>query len=178
MEQEIKNFEKNLQNIITGFKNEIFGIRTNRPSPKLVEDIKVDYFDQQMTVKQLGSIAIVPPREINISIWDKGAVGPVAKAIETSGLGLSVNIDGNLIRLNLPQLTDERRQELAKLIKSLAENFRIKIRSSRDDINKKAKALPDEDEKFKAMKKTQDLVDKYNKEIENILLVKIQEING
>ena len=178
MDNDLKQFEKNLQNIIAGFKNEISGIRANRPSPKLVEDIKVDYFDQKMTVKQLGSIAIVPPREININIWDKGAVGSVAKAIEVSGLGLSANIDGNLIRLNLPQLTDERRQELAKLIKSLAENFRIKIRSSRDDINKKAKALPDEDDKFKALKKTQELVDKYNKEVENSLLTKIQEING
>jgi len=177
MDQDIKDFEKKLQNIITGFKNEISGIRANRPSPKLIEDIKVNYFDQIMTVKQLGSIAIVPPREINISIWDKGAVAPIAKAIESSGLGLSANIDGNLIRLNLPQLTDERRQELIKLIKSLSENSRIKIRSSRDDVNKKAKALPDEDQKFKAMKKTQEMVDKYNKEVENNLLAKIQEIN-
>ena len=178
MEKELKQFEDFLRKITENFKNEISGIRTNRPSPKLVEDIKVDYFDQKMTVKQLGSIAIVPPREININIWDKRAVGPVAKAIEVSGLGLSSNIDGNLIRVNLPQLTDERRQELAKLIKSLAENSRIKIRSSRDDTNKKAKALPDEDNKFKSMKKIQDLVDKYNKEIENSLSAKVQEINS
>ena len=178
MDQEIKNFEKNLQNIVASFKNEISGIRTNRPSPKLVEDIKVDYFNQKMTVKQLGSIAIVPPREININIWDKGAVGPVAKAIEVSGLGLSANIDGNLIRLNLPQLTDERRQELIKLIKSLTENSRIKIRSARDDINKKAKALSDEDDKFKSLKKNQEMVDKYNKELEVNLENKIKEINS
>lgn len=178
MDLQLKQFEDTLRKIIEGFKSEISGIRANRPSPKLVEDIKVDYFEQKMTIKQLGSIAIVPPREININIWDKGAVGPVAKAIETSGLGLSANIDGNLIRLNLPQLTDERRQELAKLIKSLAENYRIKIRSSRDDINKKAKALPDEDEKFKSIKKIQEMVDKYNKEVENNLLAKLNEING
>ena len=178
MDNDLKQFELKLKSITESFKQEISGIRTNRPSPKLVEDIKVDYFNQKMTVKQLGSIAIVPPREININIWDKGAVGPVAKAIEVSGLGLSANIDGNLIRLNLPQLTDERRQELIKLIKSLTENSRIKIRSARDDINKKAKALSDEDDKFKSLKKNQEMVDKYNKELEVNLENKIKEINS
>lgn len=174
---EIKEFEQKLKIIVDGFKNEIGGIRTNRPSPQLVENIRLDYFDQKMTIKQLGSITIVPPREIDITIWDKGAVGPVAKAIESSGLGLSANIDGLVIRLNLPPPTDERRQEFIKLVKAMAETTRIKIRSLRDEANKKAKSLP-EDQKFKSLKQIQDLVDKNNKEIENQLESKAKEINS
>lgn len=178
METNLKQFELKLKNIIDRFKNELSGIRTNRPSPKLVEDIRVDYFGQLLSIKQLASIAIIPPREININLWDKNAVSPTVKAIESSGLGLSANIDGTMIRLHLPQMTDERRQEITKLVKSLAENYRIKIRSARDEENKKAKVLTDEDEKFKSIKKVQELVDKYNQEIEINLENKIREINN
>ena len=174
---ELKNLDKNLNSIIDGFKNEISSIRTNRPTPKLVEDIKVDYFNQKMSVKQLGSISVAPPREIIISLWDKNAVLPVVRAIEGSGLGVGVNADGNLIRINLPPLTDERRQEFIKLTKAIAENQRIRIRSTRDDYNKKAKLLP-EDQKFKLLKQIQEAIDKANKEIEIQLLNKISEINS
>ena len=177
MEQDIKALEKSLQAMLEKFKDELSAIRTNRPSPKLVEDIKVDYFDQKMTVKQLSSITVVLPREINISVWDRNAVALIAKAIEMSNLGLSANVDGNLIRLNLPPLTDERRQEFIKLVKQLAEQGRIKIRTLRDDANKKAKELS-EDLKFKFLKQTQELVDKCNKEIEIQLLNKVNEINA
>lgn len=176
MESEIKELEKSLQGVIQRFKDDMGGIRTNRPSPKLVEDIRVDYFDQKMTVKQLGSITIVPPREIDINVWDRNAVSPVIKAVEASALGVGANADGNLIRINLPQLTDERRQEFVKLAKQIAEQARIKIRTCRDDANKKSKTLP-EDLKFKSLKKVQELVDTANKDIEVHLVQKIDEIN-
>lgn len=178
MELELKQFEATLRGIVENFKNEISGIRTNRPTPKLVENISVDYFGQRMTVKQLGSISVAPPREIIISIWDKNAIGATAKAIETSGLGLTANIAGNVIRINLPPMTDERRQEFTKVVKTIAEQARIKIRSQRDEINKQAKKLPDEDEKFKSLKKVQEHVDTVNKEIEINLEGKIKEINS
>ena len=178
MDLELKNFESKLKSIIEDFRNQIAGIRTSRPSAKLVEDIKVDYFGQKMPIKQLASISIVPPREIDVSVWDKGALAATAKAIEAYGLGLTANIDGNLIRLNLPPMTDERRVEFTKLVKSIAEEHRIKIRASRDEVNKKAKDLPDEDDKFKSLKKIQEFVDKANKEIEVSLENKIKEINS
>ena len=178
MDLDLKNFESKLKNIVEDFKNQVAGIRANRPSAKLVEDIKVDYFGQKMLIKQLASISIVPPREIDVSVWDKGVVGAAAKAIEAHGLGLTANIDGNLIRLNLPPMTDERRVEFSKLVKSIAEEQRIKIRASRDEVNKKAKALPDEDDKFKNLKKIQEMVDKTNKEIEVNLESKIKDINS
>ena len=178
----IKDFEKNLKAVLEGFKNELFGIRANRPTAKLVEDIKVDYLGQILAIKQLGSISIAPPREIDINIWDKNAVGAAAKAIETSKLGVSANIDGNLIRINLPSLTQERREELVKLTGSVAEQNKIKIRSFRDEANKKVEQFfkekkIGEDQKFKGKKQIQEAVDKINKDIENLLLAKIKEIN-
>lgn len=182
MEALIKELEKNLKAAAEGLKTELGGIRANRPSPRLVENIKVEYMEQQLTVKQLGSISVVPPREIDISAWDKAAVGPIAKAIETSGLGLTANTDGNLIRINLPILTDERRQELIKFIKTLTEQVKIKVRGFREDANKKIESAfkekkISEDQKFKFKKQIQDAVDKINLELENLLSGKIKEIN-
>lgn len=179
---EIKEFESKLKIIADGLKHEFSGIRANRPTTKLVEDIKVDYFDQQLPVKQLGSISIVPPREINISVWDKNAVAPVVKALEAAKLGMTPSSDGNVIRLNLPTLTDERRKELEKLIKGITEQSRIRIRGLRDDANKKTEQdFKDknisEDQKFKSKKQIQEAVDKVNKDIETLLVGKIKEIN-
>ena len=182
METLIKDLEKNLKSVVEALKNELSGVRTNRPNPKLVEDIKVDYMGQQMTVKQLGTITIVPPREINISLWDKSAIAPLMKAIETSGRGLTANSDGNLIRINLPTLTDERRQELIKLAKSMTEQIKIRVRSLRDDVNKKVEAsfkakTLSEDQKFKGKDQIQKAIDKINAEIETALSGKIKEIS-
>ncbi|OGY63823.1 MAG: hypothetical protein A3J53_00715 [Candidatus Harrisonbacteria bacterium RIFCSPHIGHO2_02_FULL_40_20] len=178
----VKELEQKLKAIVDSFKQELFGIRANRPSAKLVEDIRVDYTGQSLMIKQLGSISIVPPKEIDINVWDSSAVASVAKALESSKLGLSANIDGNLIRINLPSLTQERRDELAKLVKSIAEQNRIKIRAGRDDANKKIEQIfkekkISEDQKFKDRKKIQEAVDKVNNGIEALLADKIKEIN-
>lgn len=182
MDEIIKDLENRTRPILDALRQEFITLRANRPNPKLVEDIKVDYFDQKLTVKQLGSISVVPPKEIDIQVWDKNAVAAVAKAVEASSLGVSANIDGNLIRINLPTLTDERRQELSKLVKSVSEQTKIKIRNLRDDSNKKIEqAFKDkkisEDQKFKLKKQIQDIVDKVNKDTENLLAAKIKEIN-
>lgn len=178
----LKDLEQKFKYLTDSLKQEFLNIRTNRPTPKLIENVKVDYMGQSMTVKQLGSISVVPPREIDISVWDRGAISPVAKAIENAGLGMTPNIDGNLIRLNLPPLTDERRQELVKLVKNTVEQTRIKIRAMRDDANKKTEAdfkakTISEDQKFKLRDQIQKAVDKVNAEIENLLAGKIKEIN-
>lgn len=181
-DQLIKDIEKSLRAALDYLKNELSGVRTNRPSPKLIDNVKVHYMDQDFTIQQLGSITIQPPREIDVSVWDAESVGAVAKAIETSGMGLTANVSGNLIRINLPALTSERRDELAKLVRRLAEEAKIKIRFSRDDVNKriegmfKEKVLT-EDDKFKGRKKVQDSVDKANAEVESNLSAKIKEIS-
>ena len=183
MEQNIlKEAETKTGEIIKYLKDQLAGVRGSRPSPKLFEDLPVDYFGQKLPVKQLASIGVVPPREIQLTVWDKQVVSGVAKAIESSNLNVSANIEGNTIRINLPPLSEERRQELAKVVRKEAEETRIKIRALRDEINKKivqdfeAKKIT-EDDKFKLKEKVQETVDKTNSEIEKILENKIKEIN-
>ena len=173
-----KQFEVDLKAAADHFKDECSGIRTNRPSSRLVEDVKVEYFGQMTPVKQLGSIMIIPPREMAVSVWDKAAVAEVGKAIEAAHLGLSVSVDGSTVRLALPLLTDERRVELIRLAKTLAEKERIKVRGLRDDINKKIKSQElDEDMQFRMKENAQKAVDSTNAIIETLLTAKIQEIN-
>lgn len=176
-------FQEQIKKAVAAFKNEISGIRSNRPTGKLVEDIKVDYFGQQLLIKQLASIGVVPPREIHISVWDKNAVAPVAKAIEAASIGAGANIQGNTVIVNLPPLSEERRKEMVKLAKSVSEEHRIRVRSLRDDCNKKVRqAEADksiaEDAKFKLQDKIQKEVDRANQEIEKSLNSKIAEIES
>jgi len=162
-------------------KSQFAAVRGGRPSPKLVEDISIDYFGQRMPIKQAGSISVNPPREILISVWDRQAVSIVAKAIESSNLNVSANTDGNLIRINLPPLSAERRQELAKVVKKESEEARIKIRSLRDEVNKKIRQREEngeitEDQELKLKEQIQKSIDKANKDIEEMLEKKIKEI--
>jgi len=177
----IKELETKLRNFVESLKVEFQTIRGNRPSPRMVEDIKVEYYGQMTPIKALGSIAVVPPREINVSLWDRAVVSAVAKAIEESSLKVTANIDGSTIRINLPSLTEERRKELEKVIKKMTEETKIKIRGSRDDANKSIKRMEDEkkfseDVAFKKKEEVQKVVDKYNGEIDKTLESKMKEI--
>ena len=177
---DIKVLEQKLKSGTDNLKNEFQTIRSGRPSPRMVEDIKVEVYGQQMPVKALGSISVAPPREINVSLWDKAAVNTVAKAIE-GALKVTANTDGNLIRINLPSLTDERKKEFEKLIRKMTEETRIRIRGARDEANKEIKKMEEdkklsEDAAFKQKEEVQKLVDKINKEIEQLLDNKLKEI--
>lgn len=149
----------------------------------MVEDIPVDAYGQKMPVKALGSITVLPPREIQISLWDQSAVNAVAKAIEASSLNVAANVDGNVIRINLPSLTDERKKEFEKVVKKMTEEIRIRVRGVRDDANKEVKKMEDdkkisEDAAFKQKEEIQKLIDKHNNEIAKLLENKIKEIMG
>ena len=175
----LEKFKKETASLIDSLKKEILGVRGNRPSPILVENLKVDYFGQQLLIKQLGSISVVPPREIDIALWDKIAIPGVVKAVEAAGF--SANYDGKLIRINLPQLNQERRQELVKSVKKIGETFKIQLRTHRDETNKAVGVSFDnkqisEDQKFKLKEEIQKSVDSTNKEIESILDKKIKEL--
>jgi len=181
MNIELKSFEKDLESVVARIKDEFLGIRTNRPTTKLVEDIRVRYYDQDMPIKSLAGISIAPPRDIIISLWDKSAVQIVSKAIEDAAMGMTPNVDGNTIRLALPVLTDERKADLVKVVKKIAEEHRIRVRQMRDDINKKIKNAEDgagvsETEAFKYKERVQKIVDKTNAAIEELLVGKINEI--
>lgn len=181
-EEILKEVELKNKNFIEFLRQQLLSIRSNRPSPKMVEDITVEAYGQKMSVKQLAAISVLPPAQIQISVWDKGAVSSVAKAIESSNLNVSANIDGSVIRINLPPLSDERRKELEKVVKKETEETKIKIRFIRDEINKKiGKEFDDkkisEDVKFNLKEQVQKSVDKANEEIEKLLEAKIKEIH-
>lgn len=177
----IKGLENQLKSIAEKLRQELGAIRGNRPSVDLVQDIKVSYYGQELPIKQLGALSILPPRSVQISVWDKNAVGPVTKALESAKRGLSVSGDGVSIIATLSPLGSERREELGKLVKKTSEGFRIQIRSHRDEVIRKIKEAESqkeltEDEVFKAKEKIQKLVDETNKQIEGLVEGKLKEL--
>ena len=180
-DQFLKELEGFLRGTSERLREEFRAVRGNRPSVELLENVKVNYYDQQCTVKQLGSLSLRAPRDIEIQAWDKNAVPAVMKAIEDAKIGMTVTNDGNVIRASLPTLTDERRQEMVKLAKKAAEASRIQVRSYRDEQIKKLKAAQEKDEItedafFKTKEKIQKAVDGTNQEIESALDNKIREV--
>lgn len=182
MDQAVADFEKKIQALLGGMKQELTGVRTNRPTPQLIESIKVEYAGQLLMIKQLGSISVQLPRDLVVTVWDTSVAGAVAKAIEHASLGLTPSTDGQVVRIKIPPLTEERRAEFVKLVKSMAEKARIRLRAERDEVNKKIGRAADEkkineDQKFKFKERVQKAVDKVNGEIETVLQNKIREVN-
>lgn len=177
---EPKIVEQKLRSALENLRTEFQSIRSNRPSPRMVEDIKVEIYGQQLPVKALGSISVVPPREINVSLWDISGVAMVAKAIEDA-LRVTASTDGSLIRVNLPSLTEERKKEFEKIIRKITEETRIRVRGVRDEANKEVKKAEEgkeisEDAAFKQKEGVQKLVDKINQDIEALMESKVKEI--
>jgi len=179
----LEDFKTRSQHIVVSLKRELSSIRTNRPIPVLVESLKVEYYGKLLPISNVGSIGVEPPRDITIQVWDKAVIQQVVKVIETSSLGFSVSVQGNVIRVHLPELSEERRKEITKHVKRIVENYRIQVRSLRDDVNKGVQksfeaGTLDEDRKFKLKEEIQDETDKINKEIEKLLENKIEEIRS
>ncbi len=172
----LEGLKKKLDQLIIKLKDELVGIRTNRPTPKLIEDIKVDYAGQILTIKHLGAIGVEPPRSLVITPWSGESIPLIAKAIETANLGVGTTVQGNIVRITLPELTEERRQELIKLAKSAAEQTRIKMRIERDEIHKKVNEEDDKDERFRLKEKLQKIVDSFNERVDEAVESKLQEI--
>ena len=180
-DQFLKELDSVLRAVVQKFQEELRSIRGNRPSVDMVENISVNVYDQALTIKQLGSLSVLLPRGIHISLWDKTSIAPVVKAIEDAKIGLSVSNDGNNIIATLSSLHDERREELIKLVKKTSEGVRIHVRTRRDDVIKKIKEaeagkLMSEDEAFRAKEKVQKQVDEANKNIEAAVDAKIAEL--
>src|SRR5258708_38632830 len=120
-EQLVKDLDGALSSVTQKLKQDLAQVRGNRPSPELVQDLKVSLYDQMLSIRELGSLSILPPNTIQITVWDKTAVGAVMNAINNAHLGLSTSNDGNNIRATLSSLGNERREELTKLVKKTAE---------------------------------------------------------
>lgn len=178
----IERFKEQARRIIETFQQEVKGVRANRASAALVEDIKVDYYGTPTSMSHIGSIHIVPPREIQIQVWDKDAVQSVVQAIESSDLGLSASVEDQVIKIYLPELSKERREELIKHIKKVVERFKIQVRTGRDEYNKEIEKLFEkkeigEDDKFRLKEELQEVTEETNKSIDEVLKHKEEEIN-
>jgi len=162
-------------------EGELAKIRTSRASPSLVEDIEVSAFGSKFPLKQLGAISTSSTNQITIQPWDTSYIEPIEKAISQSGLGMSLAVDKNLIRLNLPQLTEEYRHVLAKTLGEKVENSRQIIRRAREDAWNKIQAMEkakeiSEDDKFRGKDELQKVVEEYNEKIKNLVEKKKNEI--
>ncbi len=176
--ENLKEFQNQINALLSSFKEEISILRTNRPSPKIIENIYVNYMDQNMQIKQLGSITVEMPRDIIVTLWDKSLIPIVTKAIETANLGLSVSAGENMVRAKLPELTVERRDEIIKLVKSIAEEDRIKMRRQRDDVNKSISMEIDKDLKFRMKDDLQKKVDQFNGAMDSLVEDKIKDLSS
>lgn len=181
MTDPIINFKTKTAEVLEVFKKELGAIRTSRPTPIILEGVRVEYYGKALPLNQIGSIAVEPPRDIVVHVWDGSAVPAVLKAIETSSLGLSASPQGNVVRVHLPELSSERREELTKLVGRLAEDHRIRVRHFRDETNKEVETLfkagdLSEDAKFKFKEMIQEETEKINKSLEDVLAGKIKEI--
>ncbi len=181
MDTFIHTLEKKIADILKFFKDDVASIRGSRPTSALVEDISVEYYGQKMPLKQLGSISIIPPREIQISVWDGAAVGAVTAAV-SARLNSMAAQEGTVIHVNLPSLTQERRDEFIKIVRTKAEDARIKSRAARDEIKKEITAQEKEgkltkDDTFELEKKMQQVMDVFNKDVDVLVEKKTAEIN-
>jgi ribosome recycling factor len=156
-------------------------IRTGRASTALLDGIKVDCYDTQMPLEQVASLSAPEPRLLTIQPWDQSIIGEIEKSILKSELGLTPMNDGKLIRISIPPLTEERRKELAKLAKKMAEESKITIRNHRRDANEMFKQLKNdkeisEDDFFKAQDEVQKVTDEFVEKIDNVTKEKETEI--
>ena len=178
---EEKSYSSKMDKTIDVFVKELASLRTGRANASMLDLVKVDVYGQQMPINQLASITTPEPRMINIQVWDVNNVPLVDSAIKKSELGLNPQIDGQLVRLPVPELNEERRSELRKLIKSIGEKCKVSIRNIRREANEdlkkllKSKEIGEDDEKAKE-KIIQNITDEHIKSVDEKVSSKEKEI--
>ena len=176
-----KSHSLKMDKSIEAFSKELSSLRTGRANAAMLDIVRVDVYGQQMPINQIGSITTPEPRMINIQVWDQNNVSLVDVAIKKSELGLNPQIDGQLIRLPIPELNEERRIELKKLIKTMGEKCKISIRNIRRDANEelkkllKSKEIGEDQEKF-FEKNVQSITDNHIKIVDDKVSSKEKEI--
>jgi ribosome recycling factor len=176
-----KETEQRMKNAIEALRRELSKLRVGKATPALLDGIKVEAYGTQTPLNQVGAVGAPEPRLLVVQPWDKNLISAIEKAIRASDLGLNPGSDGNVVRVPIPALTEDRRKELVKVAKSYAEEGRVAIRNARRDANeglKKEKKKGDltEDEEKKSHDRIQEMTDKFIKEIDRILSGKEKEI--
>jgi len=177
----IKDLQGNLDKGIEAFKRDLAKVRTGRANLAILDGIRVDYYGTKTPLNQVASLNVADPRLITIKPWERSLIPEIEKAIRSGQLGLNPSSDGELVRLPMPALTQERRQELVKLVKKMAEEGKVALRAARRDANELLKGLLKdggitEDDERNGLKKVQETTDKAVAKIDEILAKKEGEI--
>jgi ribosome recycling factor len=180
-DQIFQKLKDEMEKTITTLDKSFSRVRTGRASVSLLDGIKVDYYGAPTPIAQVATLSVPESRLIVIAPWDVTVIGAIEKAIQKSDLGLMPSNDGKIIRLAIPQLTEERRKELVKVVKKMAEESKIKLRNARRDANEELKDLKKnnkmaEDELFGAQEEVQKLTDRYIEKTDKVLTAKEKEI--
>lgn len=176
-----KQTQERMEKAITALKSEYARVRTGRASTGILDHIMVDYYGTATRLNQMATLSVPESRTITIQPWDASSLKSIEKAILTSDVGLTPSNDGKVIRLTIPELTEERRREIVKIIKNMAEECRVAVRQARKEANDKLKKSEKdkkitEDELHKTMDEIQQLTDKYVKETDHVLKSKEEDV--
>ncbi len=179
----INKIKPELDKVINFFEGELAKIRTGRATPSLIEDVVVDIFGQKMPLKQLAAISAPEPRQLIVQPWDKSYIEPIERALSAANIGLSPVVDRDVIRMNLPIITEEYRRTLAKILSEKEEEARRTVRKWREEAwgeiqAKTREGKIREDDKFKAKDELQKLVDEYVSKIEQLGEKKRKEVEN
>lgn len=172
-----KNAEQKMQKSLEALKADLGKIRTGRAHTGILDHVMVDYYGSPMPIPQVGNVSVLDARTLGVTPWDKKMVGPVEKAIRDSDLGLNPSSQGDVVRVPMPPLTEERRKELIKVVKHEGENARVAVRNLRRDANHSLKELLkaktiSEDQERRTEEEVQKLTDRYIAEIDKVLHAK------
>jgi ribosome recycling factor len=177
----LKKMKEEMEKTIAALNKSFSRVRTGRASISLLDGIKVDYYGVPTPINQVANISVPESRLILIVPWDASVINAIEKAIQKSDLGVTPTTDGKTIRLAIPQLTEERRKEIVKTVKKMAEETKVKLRNIRRDANEELKTLKknnniSEDELFKSQEEVQKITDQYIEKVDKVLAVKEKEI--
>jgi ribosome recycling factor len=177
----IKEAEDHMHKSIEAVRRELAGVRSGKATPALLDNVRVDYYGQHVPLRQVANVAAPEPRMLTVQVYDKGMVGAVEKAIRSSELGLNPASDGNVVRVPIPTLTEERRRDLVKVVRGMAEHGRIAVRNVRHHAHDRFKQLEKdgeitEDDLKRETKRIQDMTDLHIKKLDEILKAKEAEI--
>lgn len=177
----LKEAKGGMVKAVDSLKKELTKVRTGRASISLLDDVRIDYYGTPTPLSQVGTLAVPEPRLITIQPWEKPLIPEIEKAIMKADLGLNPASDGNIVRIAIPALTEDRRKEMAKLAKSIGENSKIAIRNARRDANDMLKQMEkdkdiSEDDLKRGEKEVQDLTDGYVKQIDDVVAAKEKEV--
>lgn len=182
MINEIKtDADRRMQKTLESVSHELGGIRSGKATPALLDSVRVDAYGQKTPLNQLASVSVPDPKSLVVQPWDKNIIGDVVKAIQTAELGFNPQVEGNFIRIPVPPLSEDRRRDLVKLCKKIAEEGKVAVRNIRRDANEKLKKAEkdkdiSEDEQHMSAEEIQKLTDKYTQDIDDLADAKEQEL--